>query len=311
MFLNDTTRENARALLSAAVTGSAVGLILAGVYLGGALANSTAPSAMAPAAEVQAAQPSTISNTVQRQGARSGQLLKASLAGPAAKPFRSGAQGDLDCLTEAVYYEARGEGPAGQAAVAQVVLNRVRHPSFPKSVCAVVYQGCQFSFACDGSTRRGRESGAWSRARRVASDALAGAVAANVGNATHFHTVHVSPRWGPSLLRVGQVGLHVFYRFSGRNGRPGAFSAEPQASERREPGLFEYARLTPEDAVQLTSAASAPALSVSAQGVGGPVGPVSEPASAPIATAAEPVTQPASAVTPIKGSAEQPSAVAS
>ncbi|HYG27968.1 MAG TPA: cell wall hydrolase, partial [Caulobacteraceae bacterium] len=187
--------------MSAAVTGSAVGLILAGAYLGGGLAKSASPeSAAAPVAgAAPAAQPVSISDTVNRQGARSGQLLRASLAGPgpAARPFRSGAQSDLDCLTEAVYYEARGEGAAGQAAVAQVVLNRVRHPSFPKSVCAVVYQGCQFSFACDGSTRRARERGAWNRAREVASKALAGAVAANVGNATHFHTVHVAPQWGP------------------------------------------------------------------------------------------------------------------
>ena len=142
--------------------------------------------------------------------------------------------------------------------MAQVVLNRVRHPSFPKSVCAVVYQGCQFSFACDGSTRRGREAGAWNRAQRIATKALSGAVVANVGNATHFHTVNVSPNWGPSLMRVGQVGLHIFYRFSGRNGRPGVFVAEAETTQAPEPGLYEYARLTPTDAVYLTSAVATP-----------------------------------------------------
>jgi len=125
---------------------------------------------------------------------------------------------ELDCLTQAVYFEARGETPTGQAAVAQVVLNRVRHPAFPKSVCAVVFQGaghrgCQFSFACNGSMRQGREGAAWTRARKVASRALAGFVVAEVGSATHFHTTGVSPAWGPSLQRVAQVGLHVFYRF--------------------------------------------------------------------------------------------------
>ena len=240
-----------------------MGLILAAAYLGGSLAqagpNTAAPAAdqLLPSARADAA-PASVPATIRIQGARSGELLKASLAGPAARPFKSEARSDLDCLTQAIYYEARGEGPAGQAAVAQVVLNRVRHPSFPKSVCAVVYQGCQFSFACDGSTRRGREAGAWNRAQRIATKALSGAVVANVGNATHFHTVNVSPNWGPSLMRVGQVGLHIFYRFSGRNGRPGVFVAEAETTQAPEPGLYEYARLTPTDAVYLTSAVATP-----------------------------------------------------
>jgi spore germination cell wall hydrolase CwlJ-like protein len=126
---------------------------------------------------------------------------------------------DLECLTDVVYYEARGESPRGQAAVAQVVLNRVKHPAFPKSVCGVVFQGashpgCQFSFACDGSMRRGREALAWDRARSIATRVLAGALTANVGSATHFHTTSVSPFWAPSMLRVTTVGTHVFYRFS-------------------------------------------------------------------------------------------------
>lgn len=125
---------------------------------------------------------------------------------------------ELECLTQAVYFEARGETPAGQAAVAQVVLNRVRHAGFPKSVCGVVFQGagkrvgCQFSFACDGSMRRGRETAAWNRAQKVASRALAGKVVAGIGDATHFHTVNVAPNWGPRLIRTAEVGMHVFYR---------------------------------------------------------------------------------------------------
>ena len=105
-------------------------------------------------------------------------LLRASLSydNPAARPYQMGAldqSRQLDCLAQAVYYEARGESPAGQAAVAQVVLNRVRHPAFPKSICSVVYQGaqaghgCQFSFACDGSTRRARERKASRSAPRL------------------------------------------------------------------------------------------------------------------------------------------------
>ncbi|MBX3484958.1 MAG: cell wall hydrolase [Phenylobacterium sp.] len=132
---------------------------------------------------------------------------------------------DLECLTQAVYYEARGESSRGQYAVAQVVMNRVKHPAFPKSVCAVVFQGaghrgCQFSFACDGSMRRGQEgrrgheSEAWDRARAVATRTLAGAALADIGSATHFHTAAVAPMWAPHMLRVSQVGMHVFYRFS-------------------------------------------------------------------------------------------------
>ncbi|MFL5295548.1 MAG: cell wall hydrolase [Phenylobacterium sp.] len=127
------------------------------------------------------------------------------------------AKRDLECLTDAVYFEARGETPRGQAAVAQVVLNRLANPNFPKTVCGVVFQGarhpgCQFSFACDGSMHRGLEMAAWDRARRVAEQALAGVRSASIGNATHFHTVDVQPYWGPSMLRVAQVGLHIFYR---------------------------------------------------------------------------------------------------
>jgi hypothetical protein len=125
----------------------------------------------------------------------------------------------LECLTDAVYFEARGETPRGQAAVAQVVMNRVKNPSFPKTVCGVVFQrvashGCQFSFVCDGSMRHGLETEAWDRARQIAERALSGRRLADIGNATHFHTTDVQPDWGPQMLRVAQVGLHVFYRFN-------------------------------------------------------------------------------------------------
>jgi spore germination cell wall hydrolase CwlJ-like protein len=175
--------------------------------------------------------------------------------GPAAQPFHFADGGalqstrDLACLTDAVYYEARGESTAGQAAVAQVVLNRVRHPAFPKSVCGVVFQraggvGCQFSFVCDGSMRRQREPGAWRQAEEIAARALDGAVMTTIGNATHFHTTGVSPGWGPQLLRVAQVGLHVFYRFGGHAGGPGSFSAAPQHSA---PGAGEDPNLVAAD----------------------------------------------------------------
>jgi spore germination cell wall hydrolase CwlJ-like protein len=154
---------------------------------------------------------------------------------------------ELDCLTQAVYFEARGESPQGQQAVATVVLNRVKHPAFPKSVCGVVFQGsnrrtgCQFSFACDGSMRRGREASAWSRARKVAARALSGAVLGDVGSATHFHTTNVSPAWGPQMRRVAQVGLHVFYRFNPR----GFIAPRPELQDHAV-----FASLAPADAAQ-------------------------------------------------------------
>ena len=195
-------------------------------------------------ADVPAVGPTAAANL--NTGANTGNaanLLRASFTAPAnpqARPFHmEGAldsSRDLDCLADAVYYEARGETPAGQAAVAQVVLNRVRHPAFPKSVCAVVFQGaqggsgCQFSFACDGSMNHGREPVAWRRAREVAAHALAGFVMPSVGNATHFHVAGVDPGWGPRLLRVAQIGLHVFYRFGGYAGSPESFNRHPQLS---------------------------------------------------------------------------------
>jgi spore germination cell wall hydrolase CwlJ-like protein len=171
----------------------------------------------------------------QLRGVRAPGLRQANLSAPvAAQPFRLGgaleASRDLECLTQAVYYEARGEGRNGMRAVAQVVLNRVRHPAFPKSVCGVVFQGagrrtgCQFSFTCNGSMRGNVNRAAWDRARAIASSALSGSVYGEVGNATHFHTTAVSPQWRSSLIRVTQVGSHLFYRFGGRAGSGGAFS---------------------------------------------------------------------------------------
>lgn len=214
-----------------------------------------------------------------------------------AGPFQLGnaleSSRELECLADAVYYEARGETPSGQAAVAQVVMNRVRHPAFPKSICGVVFQGavnrtgCQFSFACDGSMRRARDIGAWSRARKIASRTLAGTMPSEVGSATHFHTTNVSPGWGPRLLRVAQVGMHIFYRF----GRGGASNYAPSRLPSADDiAPSEIASLTADGRPPVVYAASAlgrlEQVSTSAPGMGGPIGAsVTEPASAPIATA--------------------------
>ncbi|WP_241823747.1 cell wall hydrolase [Sphingomonas sp. Sph1(2015)] len=126
-----------------------------------------------------------------------------------------------ECLTAAIYYEARSEPVEGQRAVAQVVLNRVRDRAFPKSICGVVYQGserstgCQFSFTCDGSMLLPRDPAAWTRAAAVAQAALAGLVYAPVGAATFYHANYVLPWWASSLSRIGSVGTHIFYRWRG------------------------------------------------------------------------------------------------
>ena len=152
----------------------------------------------------------------------------------ALRPFALGGDGidhrrALLCLTQAVYYEAGFEPLAGRRAVAQVVLNRMRHPAYPKSVCGVVYQKnstpvCQFSFVCDGSLYRQPSVEAWREARDIAAAALAGYVEQSVGSATHYHADYVAPRWAPMLSKVAKLGAHIFYRWPGSWGMPAAFT---------------------------------------------------------------------------------------
>ena len=160
----------------------------------------------------------------------------------AAKPFMfhgSGADREAaaTCLTQAVYYEAGFEPIQGAQAVAQVILNRVRHPIFPKSVCGVVYQGadlktgCQFSFTCDGSLGKTPAKGAWDRARAVAEKALDGYVQKDVGEATHYHTQWIMPWWAPTVSKIAQVGTQIFYRWPGSLGMPGAFNGRYVGNE--------------------------------------------------------------------------------
>jgi hypothetical protein len=143
----------------------------------------------------------------------------------------------LDCLTAAVYYESASETVAGQAAVAQVVINRMRHPAFPKTVCGVVFQGqerttgCQFSFTCDGALGRVPSAAGWARARAVASAALNGAVAPQVGMATHYHTDWVAPYWAERLVKMTQIDTHIFYRWTGAWGLPAAFTGAHAGAE--------------------------------------------------------------------------------
>jgi len=173
------------------------------------------------------------------------------------------------CLSAAVYYEARSEPVDGQRAVAQVVLNRVRDRAFPASVCGVVYQhsraGCQFTFACDGSTARPVEPIAWRRAEEIAAGALAGSVYAPVGAATHYHAAYVSPWWAPSLSRIGAVGSHIFYRWRDRLADTLTFrqryaGGEPAASFTPAPSIAATGGSTDEAGVAVHRSGDEPAL---------------------------------------------------
>lgn len=163
----------------------------------------------------------------------------------------------LDCLTAAVYYEAASETAQGQAAVAQVVLNRTRHPAYPRTVCGVVFQGserstgCQFSFTCDGAMARTPSPAGWARARAVASAALNGTVVAAVGTATHYHTDWVAPYWAPRLSKVVQIGTHIFYRWKGGWGLPSAFTGVYSGAEPVIPKMAALSTFTAEPAVEI------------------------------------------------------------
>lgn len=141
------------------------------------------------------------------------------------------------CLALAVYYESATEMSVGQRAVAQVVLNRVRHPAYPQTVCGVVFQGssratgCQFTFTCDGSLARIPSTAGWRRASAIAQQALSGYVEAAAGTATHYHTDWVAPVWRTELVKLAQIGTHIFYRWPGRTGMPTAFAMRYRGGE--------------------------------------------------------------------------------
>lgn len=129
---------------------------------------------------------------------------------------------EQQCLASGIYFEARGENLKGQAAVAQVILNRVRNPSYPDTICGVVYQNedwrnrCQFSFACDNIRDRVNSQDHWKMAREVALAVTAGKIwLKEVGSATHYHAAYVRPGWARTMVKVGRIGLHLFYRTHG------------------------------------------------------------------------------------------------
>lgn len=129
------------------------------------------------------------------------------------------------CLSQAIYYEARGETQRGQIAVAEVIMNRVRSGYYPGSICGVVYQGshrstgCQFTFTCDGSLNHRPRGRAWDRAQRVATAVMLGYTRPITQGATHYHTHAVNPVWNSGLVETTSIESHVFYRFPNRSER--------------------------------------------------------------------------------------------
>lgn len=222
-----------RALLSAGFIGSGVGLALGALYLGaglgravldhsqaGQIADTAAALRAGPdsagLALALAAPAAAVADAVQPASAP---LAAPPVAEQVAAPKATRAS-ELECLTQAVYFEARGESARGQQAVATVIMNRVKNPNFPKTVCGVVYQGashrngCQFSFACDGIPEHVDDPKAWKQAMDIAKDVIGGKdYLPEVGYATHYHATYVYPHWAPRMKKVTKIGMHVFYQF--------------------------------------------------------------------------------------------------
>jgi spore germination cell wall hydrolase CwlJ-like protein len=159
---------------------------------------------------------------------------------PDYRPMASGSaayQTALKCMTQAIYYEAANEPRKGKHAVGQVIMNRLRHPAYPNTVCGVVYEGvnrpvCQFSFTCDGALLRKPLADKWRDAQTVAVSVLAGEQMAEVGTATHYHADYVVPKWAYTLTKLRVVGRHIFYRFPGHSGDARSFQARWSGFER-------------------------------------------------------------------------------
>jgi spore germination cell wall hydrolase CwlJ-like protein len=138
---------------------------------------------------------------------------------PAADAVMTQLLAEHKCLSEVLYYEARGEGAGGQKAIAEVVFHRMNHGDYGHSICAVVYEGanrsgCQFSFTCNGEAKRPKQAAAWRESEKLAAQILTGQVALKnaTGGALNFHAVSVSPDWADTMDRTTQIGNHIFYR---------------------------------------------------------------------------------------------------
>lgn len=252
------------------------------------------PRHVLPAAELPAVEPvAFVDLSPEDAKAFNDSVPFSTLPNPAARPFRfAGGPEDraraLDCMAAGVLYEA-GDDSEGERAVAQVVLNRLRHPAFPKTICGVIFEGqerstgCQFSFACDHAlTRWSPNPDQWRRARAVAEAALAGAVYRPVGYATHYHTDWVVPYWQASLDKVVAVHSHLFFRWTGWWGTPPAFNRQVSSAE---PVVAQLAALSDAHKTGAALQAADAALIDAAEALG-MLGDDSGPADMAVATAA-------------------------
>jgi spore germination cell wall hydrolase CwlJ-like protein len=215
-------------------------------------------------------------------------MVQAVLRGPSRPEQAAPVEPQIDarqhnCLSQAIYYEARGETQRGQAAVAEVVMNRVRSRHYPNSICGVVYEGshrstgCQFTFTCDGSVGHRPRGRAWAQAQRVATAVMLGYNRPVTQGATHYHTFAVNPVWNSGLVRTTSIGSHVFYRLPNRSERAyyqealarrrGALGARRSVAEELVPGTVEGAVIeeTIETPVEAQTLPAAPDEAVAAE----------------------------------------------
>ena len=241
-------RTYPRETVGAGLFGVVAAAAIATTFMSGGVTN-RAPQAAPPAPPPMIVRPMAPDQAVKVNA----QIPVTSAPNPAASPFvfkgNAAAKAQaLTCLASAEYYEAGNQDEDGERAVAQVVLNRVRHPAFPGSICSVVYQGstrptgCQFTFTCDGSLNRQPDADGWRRAMRVAQAALGGYVYAPVGWSTHYHADYVVPYWAATMAKDAVVGAHLFYRWAGSWGQPQVFTRsynghEPSAQALRSAAL--------------------------------------------------------------------------
>ncbi len=191
--------------------------------LASAVATAYAPVESKQEAEMQSAFAAVLRPSVKNRSKNPLRLVRLSKGDHkwAAKslPAKAISRQQRHCLAVGVYFEARGEPTKGQQAVAQVILNRVKNPAYPNTICGVVYQNkwrrnsCQFSFACDGIKDRIKSPKHWSKAKKVAKDAIEGNFwLKSVGSASHYHADYVWPRWRRSMRKMTKIGRHIFYR---------------------------------------------------------------------------------------------------
>lgn len=174
----------------------------------------------------------------------------------------TGKDRELDCLSEAIYYEARSEDVQGQMAVAEVVMNRVANPHYPKTVCGVVFQGqyretgCQFTFTCDGSRRIKPRGVEWDRARDIALHVLLGLNTPVTNKATHYHTDYVNPYWAAGLVETKIIGTHIFYRFPKTSKEWGAARMALAAQDMHNQTLEALDALDMQDGIEIVGSSS-------------------------------------------------------